>query len=120
MQSLKGICIYFIDPTGKVMDTASAVNIAECFSANDCWFYPPEINGFVASCDTRCNRFFMPFSQAVTPKIWGVIGTWLAAGEKRKLKITVGEEISVSDSLSGVLEALERILFMCSSTRSDK
>ncbi len=120
MQSLKGVCISFIDPAGEVMDATSVVNIAECFSANDFWFHSPGDNGFVAFGATRCNQFFMPFSQAVTPKIWGVIGTWLAAGETRRLQITVGEEKSEADSLSGVLENLERILYTFSSMHSDK
>ncbi len=119
MQLLKGIYISFIDPAGEVMDAASLVNIAECFSANDFWFDFPDANAFVAFGATRCNQFFMPFSQAVTPKIWGVIGTWLAAGEKRRLQITVGEEKSETDSLPGVLEKLERILYTFSSIHSD-
>lgn len=102
------------------MDVASVVNIAECFSANDFWFYPPMSNEFVAFGATRCNLFFMPFSQAVTPKIWGVIGAWLAGGEKRRLQITVGEEKSETDSLSGVLEVLERILFIFNSICGDR
>lgn len=118
MQSLNGICISFIDPAGEVMDAGSVVAIAACFSANDFWFDFPDANGFVAFGATRCNQFFMPFSQAVTPKIWGVIGTWLAAGEKRRLQITVGEEKSETDSLSGVLEKLERILYTFSSIHS--
>lgn len=120
MRSLKGICISFIDPVGEAMDAASVVNIAECFSANDFCFHSPGTNGFVAFGATRCNQFFMPFSQAVTPKIWGVIGTWLAAGERRRLQIIVGEEKSETDSLSGVLEKLERILCAFGSVHSDK
>ena len=119
MQLLKGICISFIDPAGEVMDAASFVNISECFSANDFWFDFPDANAFVVFGATRCNQFFMPFSQAVAPKIWGVIGTWLAAGEKRRLQITVGEEKSETDSLSGVLDKLERILYTFSSIHSD-
>ncbi|GGU77787.1 hypothetical protein GCM10009504_38530 [Pseudomonas laurentiana] len=119
MQSLKGIRISFVDPARKVMDVACALNIAGFFSANDCWFNPPECNEFTACCTARSTLFFMPLSQAVTPKIWSVIGTWLAADEKRKLQITVGEEKSETDSLSGVLEVLERILFTYSSIGSD-
>jgi len=120
MHSLKGICISFVDPAGEAMDAASMLAIAACFSANDFLFDLSDTNGLVAFGTTSCNHFFMPFSQAVTPKVWGVIGTWFAANEKRRLHITVGKEKSETDSLSGVLENLERILYTFSPTHSHR
>lgn len=112
MKSLNGISIAFLNKNVEEGDSINWLNVLKVLSVNDCCFSSSVANGDVVGFTAEQGQFFMPFSQAMTPGIWKIIGAWLTAGTQRALRIKIGKAELEASSLVELMDLLNRALLI--------
>ncbi|WP_336335697.1 hypothetical protein [Pseudomonas putida] len=110
MQELKGIHLALIDSNAEESNSSAWFTLAKVLSANDCCYDNLLYHDNAVPCGAEQSRLFMPFSQAIAPGIWKIIATWLAADERRKLRVTIGRVELEANALVDLIALLNRAL----------